>query len=148
MKYARLCLFGLSFVLLVLSGLLLLSGTFLTGVDARAAAIVVTSRTDSGSGSLRQALLSAVPGDTISFDPAVFPPTTPMTITLLKALPAPILVSSPYFPISCTRANTPILNENGNADCADFIRVNPSHPCQSVSLFSEQFSMRRVRCGG
>jgi hypothetical protein len=39
--------------------------------------IVVTSPTDSGEGSLRQALLNALPGDTITFAPAVFPPTAP-----------------------------------------------------------------------
>jgi parallel beta-helix repeat protein len=49
--------------------------------------ITVTSRTDAGTGSLRQALLSAIPGDIITFDTAVFPPTGPMTITLLSALP-------------------------------------------------------------
>jgi hypothetical protein len=48
--------------------------------------VVVTSRTDSGAGSLRQVLLSAIPGDTITFDPVVFPRTSPMTITLLSAL--------------------------------------------------------------
>jgi len=49
--------------------------------------LVVTSRTDSGPGSLREALMLAQPGDTITFDSLVFPPTTPMTITLLGALP-------------------------------------------------------------
>ena len=49
--------------------------------------IIVTSPTDSGEGSLRQALLNALPGDTITFDPEVFPPTSPMTITLFTALP-------------------------------------------------------------
>jgi PKD repeat protein/photosystem II stability/assembly factor-like uncharacterized protein len=51
------------------------------------ATLFVTSRADSGAGSLRQALLSAFPGDTIAFDPEVFPPASPMTITLLSALP-------------------------------------------------------------
>jgi len=47
----------------------------------------VTSRANSGEGTLRQALLDALPGDTITFDPEVFPPTSPMTITLFTALP-------------------------------------------------------------
>jgi len=48
--------------------------------------------------------------------------------------------TSPYF-FATLRSN-----ENRNADCADFTRVNPSHPCQSVSLFSSQqriFSIKR-----
>jgi len=49
--------------------------------------LVVTSVADSGSGTLRQALLSAQPGDTITFDASVFPPTAPVTITPLTALP-------------------------------------------------------------
>ncbi|MBK9233460.1 MAG: hypothetical protein IPO15_22100 [Anaerolineae bacterium] len=48
---------------------------------------MVTGRTDSGAGSLRQALLNAQAGDTIRFDTAVFPPENPASITLLAALP-------------------------------------------------------------
>ncbi len=50
-------------------------------------ALLVTSRNDSGPGSLRQALLDAQPGDTITFDPGVFPPGSPATITLNTPLP-------------------------------------------------------------
>ncbi|MFQ6100508.1 MAG: hypothetical protein ACE5OS_04660 [Anaerolineae bacterium] len=42
--------------------------------------IVVTSTADSGPGSLRQALLDAESGDTINFDPNVFPPSAPVII--------------------------------------------------------------------
>ncbi len=49
--------------------------------------LVVTSTADSGPGTLRQALLDAQSGDTITFDPAVFPPTSPMIITLTSSLP-------------------------------------------------------------
>jgi hypothetical protein len=35
---------------------------------------VVDSAADGGTGTLRQALQDAQPGDTILFDPAVFPP--------------------------------------------------------------------------
>jgi len=48
---------------------------------------VVTTTADSGYGSLRWAIESAVMSDTITFDPTVFPPTTPATITLSSALP-------------------------------------------------------------
>lgn len=53
-----------------------------------AATLLVTSRTDSGPGSLRQALLSARSGDRIVFDPAVFPPANPASIAILDPLPA------------------------------------------------------------
>jgi hypothetical protein len=47
----------------------------------------VTSPLDSGPGTLRQALLDADAGDTITFDPTLFDPQNPLTITLLSALP-------------------------------------------------------------
>lgn len=49
--------------------------------------IVVTSTADSGPGTLRQALLDAQAGDTITFDPAVFPPDAPATIYVTSELP-------------------------------------------------------------
>ena len=49
--------------------------------------IIVTSPADSGPGSLRQALLSANSGDTITFDPNVFFPRIPVTIALTSSLP-------------------------------------------------------------
>ncbi|HEY53436.1 MAG TPA: hypothetical protein G4N94_08270, partial [Caldilineae bacterium] len=48
---------------------------------------LVTSAADSGPGTLRQALLDVQDGDTITFDPAVFPPTAPVTISITSALP-------------------------------------------------------------
>jgi hypothetical protein len=49
--------------------------------------IVITSVADSGSGTLRQALLDAQNADTITFDPVVFPPTAPVAIFLDSQLP-------------------------------------------------------------
>ena len=49
--------------------------------------IVITSTADSGPGTLRQALLEAQSGDTITFDPTVFPPDAPATIYLSSELP-------------------------------------------------------------
>jgi parallel beta-helix repeat protein len=49
--------------------------------------ILVTSAADSGPGSLRQALEDAEPGDLITFDPSVFPPTAPVTISVTSELP-------------------------------------------------------------
>jgi hypothetical protein len=51
------------------------------------ATIVVTSTADSGAGTLRQGLLDAQCGDTITFDPTVFPPSAPVTISVTSALP-------------------------------------------------------------
>lgn len=49
--------------------------------------ITVTSVEDSGTGTLRQALLDARAGDTIIFDPAVFPTEVPVAINLYSQLP-------------------------------------------------------------
>ena len=59
--------------------------------DSAAAAggktIVVTSMEDSGEGTLRQAMLDAQPGDTITFDTTVFTPAAVGMISLESALP-------------------------------------------------------------
>ena len=49
--------------------------------------IIVTSTADSGSGTLRQALLMAESGDIITFHPAFFPPDAPTTIFVNTGLP-------------------------------------------------------------
>lgn len=49
--------------------------------------IVVTSAAGSGPQTLRQALLDAQSGDTITFDPAIFPPSVPATFSLTSGLP-------------------------------------------------------------
>ena len=56
-------------------------------ISSHGQAILVTSAADSGPGTLRQALLDAQDGDTITFDPTVFPPTAPVTISITSALP-------------------------------------------------------------
>jgi WD40 repeat protein/tetratricopeptide (TPR) repeat protein len=56
-----------------------------TGAGGRA--IVVTSAADGGTGTLRQALLDAQPHDTVTFDPTIFPPSAPVTISLASGLP-------------------------------------------------------------
>ncbi len=47
----------------------------------------VTTTADSGLETLRDLLAGASSGDTILFDPGVFPPTSPTTISLLSSLP-------------------------------------------------------------
>ncbi len=49
--------------------------------------ITVTSAEDSGPGTLRQALLEVNDGDTILFDPQVFPPSNPKKIFIKSELP-------------------------------------------------------------
>ena len=49
--------------------------------------IVVSSIDKTGENTLRQALLDAQNGDTITFDPSVFPPDAPVTISLTRELP-------------------------------------------------------------
>jgi hypothetical protein len=49
--------------------------------------ILLTDTADSGLGTLRQALIDAETGDTIIFDPRVFPPSNPATIWLNNSLP-------------------------------------------------------------
>lgn len=56
--------------------------------DVRAAAVcVVNSTANSGAGTLRRCLENAVTGDTITFDTGVFPPSSPVTISLSSPLP-------------------------------------------------------------
>jgi hypothetical protein len=57
------------------------------GVARPAAVCVVNSSADNGPGTLRQCLGKAVPGDTITFNATVFPPSNPATISLLSTLP-------------------------------------------------------------
>lgn len=49
--------------------------------------LTVTSAADSGPGTLRQTLLDAQSGDSITFDPAIFPRDAPATIYLRTSLP-------------------------------------------------------------
>ncbi len=63
--------------------------------------LTVTSPLDGGPGTLRQAILDAWPGNTITFDPAVFPPTSPVTISLSSPLPA---ISQGYVTIDASDA--------------------------------------------
>ena len=54
-----------------------IAALLLSAADTPAATITVTNGNDSGPGSLRQAILSASPGDTLNFAPCV----TAVTLT-------------------------------------------------------------------
>ncbi|MBN1136444.1 MAG: hypothetical protein JXM73_07650 [Anaerolineae bacterium] len=77
-------------ILLFLLGIALALFTAAATASSRprqAQTLIVASAADSGVGTLRQALLDAQDGDTITFDPAVFPPTAPVTISITTDLP-------------------------------------------------------------
>jgi hypothetical protein len=69
--------------------LTLLLGSWLTAPPAPAvsSSLEVTSAADRGAGTLRQALLDAQSGDTITFRAATFPTSAPTTIYVLSVLP-------------------------------------------------------------
>jgi hypothetical protein len=71
-------------------------------------AILVTSNADSGLGSLRQALEDAQPYDEILFDPDVFPPGAPITISPSSDLPQ---ITQGYLTIDASNAGV-ILDGN------------------------------------
>ncbi|MEI7769170.1 MAG: clostripain-related cysteine peptidase [Chloroflexales bacterium] len=78
-------------LLLIVAVSLTLLGTLLAALmprPARAATLTVTSAEDSGPGTLRQALLDAAAGDTITFNSIAFPPNGPRTILLQSPLPS------------------------------------------------------------
>lgn len=86
-KIASLLLF-LTFLVLLISGFgSSPSSTATPVVQELGKTIVVNSTADSGPGTLRQALLDAQSGDTITFETTVFPPDAPATIYLTTSLP-------------------------------------------------------------
>ena len=69
--------------------------------DSPGETLTVTSTADSGPGTLRQALLDAQDHYTIIFDPAIFPPDEPNTITVSSDLP---LVEVDYLTLDASNA--------------------------------------------
>ena len=63
-------------------------GTSAPQLKAATASFVVTSSGDSGPGSLRSLMERAAKGDTITFDPVIFPASMPTVIHLMINLPA------------------------------------------------------------
>jgi len=77
---------------------LVLAGVVLFSFVGLARELMVTSAADSGTGTLRWALQTARSGDTITFDPQIFPPDKPATIYVMSEEPhitqASILVNA------------------------------------------------------
>ena len=84
------CIFSIMVSVLLFLLLAAPSGLYASwGVRAsQGQTIVVNSLADSGAGTLRQALLDAQAEDQITFDPMVFPPTSPLTTSFQSGLPA------------------------------------------------------------
>ncbi len=93
----------------------------------------VTSTANSGPGTLREALLDAVSGDTITFAPSVFPPDTPATIALTSPLPD---ITQGYLTIDGTGAGV-IIDGSGIAEDAHCLLLN-----------SDGNTVRELRVGG
>ena len=74
-------------VLLLIMLYLAMGGASASTVASAADTLVVTSPADSGPGTLRQALLDGQNGDIITFDPAVFSPSAPVSIAITSELP-------------------------------------------------------------
>jgi hypothetical protein len=102
-------------------------------LSASGAALVVTSTVDRGPGSLRWALATAVSGDTITFDPSVFPPQAPVTIALANPLPP---ISEGNLTLDGTGAGVII---DGSAIAED---------CDCLTVLSDGNTVRALRIGG
>jgi len=83
--------------------------------------IVVNSTADSGPGTLRQALLDAQSGDTITFDPAVFPTSSPATIYPTSSLP---LISQGNLRIDASNAGVILDGSNISEEWAHGLDIN------------------------
>ena len=83
--------------------------------------IVVSSTADSGPDTLRQTLLDAQSGDTITFDPAVFPPSAPATIYLTSSLP---LISQGNLKIEASNAGVILDGSNISEEWAHGLDIN------------------------
>lgn len=99
---------------------LALGGVAVTALPAYAATITVTSENDAGAGSLRQAVLDAGPGDTVSFAPTVHRIDLVTGITITKSL----TISGPgQSTLTIGRANTSTFDQltfDPAADDQDF----------------------------
>ncbi|MGD8554112.1 MAG: hypothetical protein PVJ07_05255 [Anaerolineales bacterium] len=77
------CLLGITAALMLALG----AAAPISSEPLQPQTILVTSTSDAGAGSLREAIHGASPGDTIIFDPAIFPPNDPGVISIATPLP-------------------------------------------------------------
>jgi len=86
--------------------------------------IVVTSVEDSGPGTLRQALLNAQAGDTITFDAAAYPPDVPAVINLESALP---FIDQDYLTLDASNAGVILDGSLAEGDSTSGLEINSEH---------------------
>lgn len=89
--------------------------------EAQGKTIIVKSTADSEPGTLRQALLDAESGDTITFDPAIFPPGTPATIYLTNSLP---FINQDNLTVDASSAGVILDGSNISGDWAAGLEIN------------------------
>ncbi len=89
--------------------------------QAKGETIVVNSTADSGSGTLRQALLDAQSGDTITFDPSVFPPSSPTVIYPTSSLPS---ITQGNLKIDASNAGVILDGSNISQDWRSLLEIN------------------------
>src|SRR3970040_120330 len=97
--------------------------------------LLVTSPADSGPGTLRQALLDAQNGDTITFDPAVFPPDAQVPIFTASDLP-PITQGN----LSIDASNARVILDGSNITTSEFQ--------QGISIWSDNNIVRGLQIVG
>ncbi|MBN1934259.1 MAG: right-handed parallel beta-helix repeat-containing protein [Anaerolineae bacterium] len=107
--------------------------------------LLVTGAADGGPGALRQALLDAQDGDTITFDPSVFPPTAPVTISITSELPQ-ILVSN--LTIDASNAGVILDGSNVPGDWAGGLQIVSSGGNRIRGLQISSFSGRAIDISG
>jgi parallel beta-helix repeat protein len=85
---------------------------------------IVASTADSGPGTLRQALLDAQSGDIITFDPLVFPPSAPVTISLTSSLPH---INQGNLTIDASNAGVILDGSQAGGEWTAGIEINSEH---------------------
>ena len=95
------------------------AGTTARSFRAPAATLIVTNTADIGAGTLRQALLDAVGGDTITFDTSVFPPTRPVTIVLISG-PLPDITQGN---LTIDASNAGVIIDGSSVSDGDGLRI-------------------------
>jgi hypothetical protein len=98
---------------------------------------VVTSSANAGLGSLRGCLESAGSGDTITFDPGVFPPGSPVTITLQADLPC---IWQGDLTLDASEAGV-VLNGAGLGICSD------GNVVRGLQILNAPYSGVSICCG-
>jgi len=86
--------------------------------------LTVTSAEDSGSGTLRQALLDSQTGDIITFDPGVFNPKSPVAIELKSGLPP---ISQGYLTVDASNAGVILDGSQVGGDWTPGIEIDSEH---------------------